>query len=101
MKQAIILIAGGGTRFGSRTLACPKCMLEVQGKSLLARMLTHLNQAGIKETILVVGFQADLVRRHIGQQWDSMLVQYIYNDKWETTNNVAVSYTHLNLPTKA
>jgi len=88
VKQAIILIAGGGTRFSSQTLACPKCMLEVQGKSLLARMLTHLNQAGIKETILVVGFQADLVRRHIGQQWDSMLVQYIYNDKWETTNNV-------------
>jgi choline kinase len=63
-------------------------MLEVQGKSLLARMLTFLNRAGIQETILVVGYQADLVRRHIGQQWDSMSVQYIYNDKWETTNNV-------------
>ena len=88
MKQAVILIAGGGTRLGARTVARPKCMLEVQGKSLLARMLTYLNRAGIQETILVVGYQADLVRRHIGQQWDSMSVQYIYNDKWETTNNV-------------
>ena len=88
MKQAVILIAGGGTRLGAQTVARPKCMLEVQGKSLLARMLTYLNRAGIKETILVVGYQADLVRRHIGQQWESMSVQYIYNDKWETTNNV-------------
>ncbi len=88
MKQAVILIAGGGTRLGARTVARPKCMLEVQGKSLLARMLTFLNRAGIKETILVVGYQADLVRRYIGQQWESMSVQYIYNDKWETTNNV-------------
>ncbi len=72
MKQAIILIDGGGTRFGSQTLACPRIMLEVQGKSLLARMLTHLNHAGINVTILVVGFQADLVRCHIVQLWDCM-----------------------------
>ena len=71
MKQAVILIAGGGTRLGAQTVARPKCMLEVQGKSLLARMLTYLNRAGIKETILVVGYQADLVRRHIGQQWEA------------------------------
>ena len=66
----------------------PKCMLEVQGKSLLARMLTYLHQAGIKETILVVGYQADFVRKHIGQQWNSMEIQYIFNDDWATTNNV-------------
>jgi len=63
-------------------------MLEVQGKSLLARMLTYLHQAGIKETILVVGYQADFVRKHIGQQWNSMEIQYIFNDDWATTNNV-------------
>ena len=51
-------------------------------------MLTHLHQAGIKETILVVGYQADFVRKHIGQQWNSMEIQYVFNDEWETTNNV-------------
>ena len=51
-------------------------------------MLTYLHQAGIKETILVVGYQADFVRKHIGQQWNSMEIQYIFNDDWATTNNV-------------
>ena len=63
-------------------------MLEVQGKSLLARMLVHLHQAGIEETILVVGYQADFIRKHIGQQWKDMAIQYVANDEWETTNNV-------------
>lgn len=88
MRLAILLIAGGGSRLKNISGDLPKCMVSINGKPLLERILYFLEKGGIEKTILVTGYQADHIRQSIGDQWNSIKIEYIYNSKWSTTNNV-------------
>ncbi len=48
----IILSAGQGTRFGGNI---PKCLLEVEGKSLLERHFDNMKKLGVKDCRVVIG----------------------------------------------
>ena len=41
--QAVILAAGKGTRFKDMTAEKPKCMVEVNGETLIHRLLRQLD----------------------------------------------------------
>jgi len=56
--QAIVLAAGKGTRMRSEH---PKVLHEVFGRPVLYYVLRALSQLGIRETKVVVGYQADEV----------------------------------------
>ena len=58
--KAVILAAGRGRRLSGDE---PKSVLDVGGASLLARMLEALTACGIDEAIVVVGYEANLVRQ--------------------------------------
>ena len=88
MRLAILLISGGGSRLKNISGDLPKCMVSINGKPLLERILYFLEKGGIEKTILVTGYQADHIRQSIGDQWNSIKIEYIYNSKWSTTNNV-------------
>lgn len=60
--QAMILAAGMGKRLGKYTEDGTKCMVRVNGKSLIERALEALIRVGIKRVILVVGYRADRLR---------------------------------------
>jgi len=60
--KAIILAAGKGTRLNGHDLK-PKCLFEVGGQTLLARQVEALSEAGIDEIVIVLGFEADRIRR--------------------------------------
>jgi len=53
--KAIILAAGLGTRLGNQGEDTPKCLLEIEGKTLLERHVDELNAKGIEEIYVVVG----------------------------------------------
>ena len=55
---AVVLAAGTATRMGGR----PKCLLHRDGQTLLNRLLTALETAGIDETVLVLGHNAELIQ---------------------------------------
>lgn len=55
--QAIILAAGMGKRLGTLTQENTKCMVKVNGVTLIDRMLCQLAQVGISKVILVVGYK--------------------------------------------
>jgi phosphoenolpyruvate phosphomutase len=55
--RAIILAATRGAELDGLTLDKPKCMLDVRGEPLLARLTAALGRAGITETIVVGGYQ--------------------------------------------
>jgi choline kinase len=61
--KAIILAAGQGTRLNGGGVK-PKCLFEIAGQRLLDRQLSALTEAGINEIVVVVGFDADNIRRH-------------------------------------
>ena len=56
---AVVLAAGTASRMGGR----PKSLLQREGQTLLARLLTQLAQAGIDHTVLVLGHHAQLMQQ--------------------------------------
>jgi choline kinase len=61
--KAIILAAGEGTRLRPYTLDRPKCLVEVDGHSLLDRQLAVLASAAILPIILIGGYRVEMLKR--------------------------------------
>ena len=61
--KAIILAAGKGTRLRPYTLDRPKCLVEVDGHSLLDRQLAVLATEAIHPIVLVGGYRVEMLNR--------------------------------------
>ena len=61
---AVVLAAGTASRMGGR----PKCLLQRDGQTLLNRLLKALEDAGIDETVLVLGHKADIIQASLGSR---------------------------------
>ena len=59
--KAIILAAGQGTRLRPYTLDRPKCLVEIDGTSLLERQLAVLSAENIRQVVLIGGYRADML----------------------------------------
>lgn len=78
--KAIILAAGLGNRLRPYTSDRPKCLVEIDGVSMLDRQLSILHSRGINEIVVVGGYRADLL---IGKGTRLRL-----NPRYEETNMV-------------
>ena len=86
--QALILAAGMGRRLGSLTHDKTKAMVEVNGKTLIARMLEAIAAAGIRRTIIVTGHGAAGLRAFVGKNHSDLNIVFVDNPLYETTNNI-------------
>jgi histidinol-phosphate/aromatic aminotransferase/cobyric acid decarboxylase-like protein/choline kinase len=96
--QAVILAAGMGSRLGKYTRNNTKCMLSINGRTLIERALDALNAAGISKCVLVVGYQKDNLMGFIGNRYKNVDIVYIANDVYNKTNNIyslALAKDHL------
>src|SRR5262245_272566 len=77
--KAVILAAGAGTRLRPLTDTCPKPMLPIAGRPLLARTLDWLRANGVNEVALNLHHLPDVVRAGLGdgRAWD-MALRYSY-----------------------
>ncbi|MCX6829466.1 MAG: sugar phosphate nucleotidyltransferase [candidate division Zixibacteria bacterium] len=66
IKQAVILAGGEGRRLLPYTKILPKPLWPVGNVPIVEILLRQLAHAGIKEVIMAVGYQADLVKMIIG-----------------------------------
>jgi choline kinase len=85
-RRAIILVAGIGSRLGKLTTEVPKCLVEVNGISILENALGRLRDAGISETVLVVGYREDMIRDRVGDAIGRMRIAYRANEDFRTTS---------------
>ena len=83
---AIILAAGMGTRL-KRLDPDPKCLIEVGGKSLLNYQLDYLNQAGVKEVVIVVGYKGEKIQNIVGKQYKSLTIYYVTNNHYSSSGS--------------
>jgi D-glycero-alpha-D-manno-heptose 1-phosphate guanylyltransferase len=74
--DAIVLAGGRGTRLSSVVSDRPKVLAEVLGRPVLTFLLDRLERAGIRRTILAVGYMADMVEDAIGSRHNSMEILY-------------------------
>ena len=56
---AVVLAAGKGTRMKSEL---PKVLCEANGKPLVSYVIEALREAGVRDLIAVVGYEADQVK---------------------------------------
>lgn len=83
IKQAIILAAGQGRRLLPYTKECPKCLLEVGGKTLIEHQVEALHAQGIDHITVVVGYLGHKVQHVLGGR-----AQYIENAQFVTTSSM-------------
>jgi choline kinase len=84
---AIILAAGLGSRLRPLTDATPKCLLDVGGKTILARQLERIAAAGIRRAVVVTGYRADDVEVHLRTNRPPIEVLLAPNPEYATTGN--------------
>lgn len=82
--HAIILAAGRGSRLGpDNPDALPKCLLELGGRSLIARHLDLLYRFGIRTMDLVLGYRAQSIIDHIATLDSRPDVAFHFNPRYE------------------
>lgn len=88
--KAVILAAGQGTRIRSVHGERPKCLIRVEGLTILDHQLQSLRIAGIDEVGIVVGYQKDQILRHVqhSNQDGLQTISFIENPLFATTNNI-------------
>ena len=86
--QAIILAAGMGRRLGELTSEHTKCMVSVNGKTLIDRMLTQLSALKLNRVIIVIGYEGQKLKKHIGNRYEYLNIQYVENPVYDKTNNI-------------
>ena len=77
-----------GTRLMPLTENTPKCLVKVNGVSILENTLNFLNKNGIKECVLVVGHLAEKVVECIGDEFENIKINYIKNKIFDKTCNI-------------
>lgn len=83
-RNAIILAAGFGMRMVPINLTTPKALIEVNGERLIERLITQLNEVGIKEITVVVGFMKENFEYLI----DEFGVNLVVNPDYASRNNL-------------
>ncbi len=88
ITTALLLAAGTGTRLRPLTRNAPKCLTEVNGRSILDRLIHNLRAKGIDRLVVVLGHQGDQIRRFLHRKASDMRVDYVVNPDYRTTNNL-------------
>ena len=90
--QAIILAAGMGKRLGHLTHQDTKCMLKVNGLTLIERSLNILVKNNLTQVVIVVGFARMRLMNFLGTSYKGLPIKYVENPIYDTTNNIYSLY---------
>lgn len=83
VHKAVIVAAGLSSRLYPLTLERPKGLLEVGGQPMLTRSVQLLQQNGINDIAIVVGYRHNQIREALGRA-----VSYIANPFYRHCNNM-------------
>jgi len=79
---AIVLAAGVGKRLHAASGGKPKCLIEIGGRSLLARLLAGLAAAGVRDAVVVTGFAAAAVEAAVAALDGGIRVRCVLNPRY-------------------
>ena len=86
--QAIILAAGMGKRLKELTKDNTKCMIKVNGVTLIDRMLHQIEKQHFSRIIIVVGYEGEKLIDYITTLDIQIPIVYIDNPIYDKTNNI-------------
>jgi D-glycero-alpha-D-manno-heptose 1-phosphate guanylyltransferase len=80
MLEAIILAGGFGTRLRQIVPDLPKPMAPIRGRPFLEILLSSLATRGFSRIILSLGFMAEKIIEHFGQEFSGIQLVYVIED---------------------
>ena len=91
VSEAVVLMAGAGSRLRSGTRTVPKPLVPILGRPLISYTFDALRKAGIQTVHAVVGFESDAVSREVERLAPlGLTVRFIENRDWQKQNGVSV-----------
>jgi len=79
--QAIIPVAGAGTRLRPLTYTQPKVLISVAGKPILSFIIDELKENGVTEFVFVIGYLGEKIREFVEKNYPDL------NSKFVTQEN--------------
>jgi histidinol-phosphate/aromatic aminotransferase/cobyric acid decarboxylase-like protein/choline kinase len=86
--RALILAAGRGTRLGRLSRLTPKPLTEIDGETLVARLVRQCAAAGVDRVHVVVGHEHERVMSALEGAVPGASVTFVENPDYATTNNI-------------
>ena len=86
--QAIILAAGMGKRLKELTENNTKCMVKVNGVTLINRMLNQIEKQNVSRIIMVVGYKGDKLIEYVNSLNIKTPIIFIDNPIYDKTNTI-------------
>lgn len=84
-RNAVIMAAGTSSRFVPLSQECPKGLLEVRGEIIIERQIRQLQEAGISDITVVVGYKAEM----FDYLKDKFGVNIVVNEDYDKYNNTS------------
>lgn len=77
-----------GKRLGEYTKNNTKCMVPVNGTPLIDRMMRQLSTLQLKRVVIVIGYQGQKLKEHLGSEQYGLQIEYVENPIFDKTNNI-------------
>lgn len=78
-----------GKRLKDLTKDNTKCMVKVNGETLIDRLLGQLSHLELSRVVIVIGYKGEDLMNHIGNRYDGKLeIEYVTNPIYDKTNNI-------------
>jgi choline kinase len=88
--KVIILSAGQGRRLLPVTESLPKCLVRLSGRTLLEWQLRRLDEIGVAEAVVVVGFSPETVEAELQRlSFNRLRARTLYNPFFAVADNLA------------
>ncbi len=84
VDSAVILAAGSATRFIPLSLEQPKGLYEVRGERLIERQIQQLQEAGIRDISIVLGYKKDMFT-YLREKYG---IRLLFNPAYNVKNNI-------------
>ena len=90
--KALILAAGVSRRLYPYTYSLPKCLLEVEGKPIIHYQLEALNELGINEITIIVGYYRETLISNLKKNFPNLNFKFLINHHYFETNTAYSIY---------
>jgi len=75
--KLIIIAAGQGSRLRSITDGTPKSLSKIHGKTIIDQLLQNCLDNGIKDVILVIGYNGSMIKDYLNGKWSDLNIKFV------------------------
>ena len=83
-----MLAAGTGSRLAPLTDSTAKCLVRLNGVSILERLIRTLSNYDFNRLVVVVGHESDSIQDYLGDHVGDIQISYVVSTCYRTTNNI-------------